>query len=238
VPFVPFGVPFGNATGSDGLPDSAGPPQNSTQSVTSSTSGDSTGLPMNSAQSVTPSAVGDPHLQNMYGQRFDLMSPGRHVLVHIPKGADAKGTLFRVEADARQTGHKCADIYFQELNLTGFWVKFRRAGGIVFSADEAEGKHGSSWMSFGKVDLKVTHGHTQEGLRYLNVYVKHLGRAGMPVGGLLGEDDHAEGETPLPDCGNSISLHHLHGSKKTPLQNGTDMLSRPRGVSVAEASLA
>ncbi|CAK0832253.1 unnamed protein product [Prorocentrum cordatum] len=29
------------------------------------------------------SAVGDPHLQNVYGQRFDLMRPGRHVLINI-----------------------------------------------------------------------------------------------------------------------------------------------------------
>ena len=47
------------------------------------------------------SAVGDPHLQNVHGERFDLMKPGKHVLINIPRGMSAENALLRVEADAR-----------------------------------------------------------------------------------------------------------------------------------------
>jgi len=35
-----------------------------------------------------PYAKGDPHLRNVYGQAFDLMRPGRHTLLLLPRGAD------------------------------------------------------------------------------------------------------------------------------------------------------
>ncbi|CAK0825917.1 unnamed protein product [Prorocentrum cordatum] len=71
--------------------------------------------------------TGDPHLQNIYGERFDLMQAGRHVLVHIPRGARSEGTLLRVDAQAERLGELCADIYFQELNITGKWVEAQQA---------------------------------------------------------------------------------------------------------------
>jgi len=61
-------------------------------------------------------ATGDPHLQNVLGQRFDLMKPGEHVLINIPRGRQ-KNALLRVQADARQLGGQCADMYFQEVNI-------------------------------------------------------------------------------------------------------------------------
>ncbi|CAK0833310.1 unnamed protein product [Prorocentrum cordatum] len=62
------------------------------------------------------SATGDPHLRNVHGQRFDLMKPGRHVLIQIPKGERDASTLLRVQADARRLGG-CKDMYFQEINV-------------------------------------------------------------------------------------------------------------------------
>jgi hypothetical protein len=147
-------------------------------------------------------ATGDPHLQNIYGERFDLVQAGRHVLVHIPMGASSEGTLLRVEAEAQRLGEQCADMYFQELNLTGRWAEAVQAGGLRFRAKEAVAKD-PKWIKFGRVDVKVAHGHTQQGTRYLNVYVKHLNRAGFAVGGLLGEDDHRHEATPPADC-----VHH------------------------------
>ncbi|CAK0888648.1 unnamed protein product [Prorocentrum cordatum] len=38
-------------------------------------------------------AVGDPHLRNVHGERFDLMKPGKHVLINIPRGAGAERAL-------------------------------------------------------------------------------------------------------------------------------------------------
>eukprot|EP00959_Pyramimonas_sp_CCMP1952_P297873 6231215-Pyramimonas_sp.AAC.1 len=77
-------------------------------------------------------ATGDPHLQNIFGERFDLMQPGKHVLIQIPKGASAETTLINVEALVQQLGGHCADMYFQEMNITGAWAEARQAGGLRF----------------------------------------------------------------------------------------------------------
>ncbi|CAK0885924.1 unnamed protein product, partial [Prorocentrum cordatum] len=75
------------------------------------------------------SAVGDPHLQNVHGERFDLMKEGNHVLISIPRGQIAENALLRVRADARRLGGQCADMYFQALNVTGSWAEASQAGG-------------------------------------------------------------------------------------------------------------
>eukprot|EP00959_Pyramimonas_sp_CCMP1952_P079024 1652031-Pyramimonas_sp.AAC.1 len=54
-------------------------------------------------------ATGDPHLQNIHGERFDLMKPGVHVLINIPRGTSVEDALLRVQADARRVGERCAD---------------------------------------------------------------------------------------------------------------------------------
>jgi len=173
------------------------------------------------------SAVGDPHLQNVHGERFDLMKPGKHVLINIPRGVSAEKLLLRVQADARQLGGQCADMYFQELNVTGSWAEAKQVGGYHYSVSQP-GVETPEWVAFGKVGLKVVHGRTDSGLSYLNVYVKHLGKAGFAVGGLLGEDDHADVITPSEACVKSISLiDGVQGGHKA-----------PSVLSVAEASLA
>ena len=151
--------------------------------------------------------TGDPHLQNVYGERFDLMRPGKHVLIQIPRGQLAEHTVLKVEADAAQMGAQCTDMYFQELNITGAWAEAKRTGGFHFHARDVGGE-APQWNHFGQVDVKVAHGRTQEGTRYLNFYVKNLARAGFAVGGLLGEDDHTEAAMPVEECvrRNSLSL--------------------------------
>jgi hypothetical protein len=172
-------------------------------------------------------AVGDPHLQNIHGERFDLMKPGKHVLINIPRGAGADKSLLRVQADARQLGGQCADMYFQELNVTGSWADAKQPGGYHYSVSQGD-VEAPAWVAFGKVGLKVVHGRTDGGLSYLNVYVKHLGRAGFPVGGLLGEDDHEDVITPPEACVKSMSLvDGVEGDRRA-----ISMLS------LAEASLA
>jgi hypothetical protein len=147
-------------------------------------------------------ATGDPHLQNIHGERFDLMKPGKHVLIHIPRGEPAETTLLSVEAEARQLGGQCADMYFQEVNITGAWAEAKRTGGLRF---QAQGE-GMSWAKFGQVELKVAPGRTQTGTQYLNFYVKHLGRARFAIGGLLGEDDHMKASMPSAYCIRHVSL--------------------------------
>jgi hypothetical protein len=162
-----------------------------------------------------PSATGDPHLQNVHGERFDLMKPGNHILINIPRGGSADAALLRVSAEARLVGGGCADMYFQRLNITGYWAEAKQSGGYAFVQGITD-KETPKWMLFGKVDLKVVHGHTHTGIKYLNVYVRNLGRAGLPVGGLLGEDDHSEVTTPPEACRHKLQL------QKSP----TDLKSR------------
>ena len=177
-------------------------------------------------------AKGDPHLRNVHGQAFDLMQPGRHTLLRIPKRATAdQGTLLQVDAMAHRFGSRCDDIYFRELNVTGTWAEAKRRGGMHFLAGEADSKE-SKWISFEKVDLKVVHGYTKSGIRYLNFYVKHLGRTGFVVGGLLGEDDHTWAATPSRNCGKRLSLEESLGSDQDVLDDVSEV-----PVSFAEASL-
>jgi hypothetical protein len=80
-------------------------------------------------------AVGDPHLQNVHGERFDLMKPGKHVLINIPRGVGAEKSLLRVQADARHLGGKCADMYFQEVNVTGSWADAKKSWRVSLQRD-------------------------------------------------------------------------------------------------------
>jgi len=103
-------------------------------------------------------------------------------------------------------GGACSEMYFQELNITGTWVdSTRQTGGLHFKAyDMFDGN--SNWEKFGKVELKVVHGRTHEGIQYLNLYVKHLDRTGLAVGGLLGEDDHSRATVSPKECAQTLSL--------------------------------
>mmetsp|Transcript_82190 Transcript_82190/g.220908 ORF Transcript_82190/g.220908 Transcript_82190/m.220908 type:complete len:93 (-) Transcript_82190:29-307(-) len=86
------------------------------------------------------------------------MKPGNHVLINIPRGR-YNNVMLRVEAEARQLGGQCADMYFQDLNVTGSWVEEKHTGGLRF---QAQGIHSENpqWLKFGKVQIKVAHGHT------------------------------------------------------------------------------
>lgn len=151
------------------------------------------------------SATGDPHLQNIHGERFDIMQTGVHVLLQIPRHAAIDETLLTVQAVASRLGGDCEELYFQTVNVTGAWAEKAQADEVRFDANSG-GEEKPKWANFGPVALKVAHGRTEQGTKYLNVYVKHLGRAGFAVGGLLGEDDHEEVSTPPAGCTKRLSL--------------------------------
>merc|ERR1719324_2054326 len=131
------------------------------------------------------------------------MKPGKHVLINIPKG-ELENQLLRVQAKAVRLGGR-NDMYFQQLNVTGSWAEAKKAGGYHYSVSERD-IEAPAWVALGKVELKVVHGRTDSGLLYLNLYVKHLGRAGFAIGGLLGEDDH-EGVSVAPEsCAQRLDL--------------------------------
>jgi len=150
------------------------------------------------------SAIGDPHLTNVHGERFDLMQAGKHLLIQIPR-KHGETTLLRVDAVAERVGGQCADLYFQELNITGRWADAKHSGGFHYLAQGHDDKHAmrAQWVHLGPVQLKVVHGRTNKGVEYLNFYVKNLDHTGYAIGGLLGEDDHADAEKTPGAC------HHL-----------------------------
>ncbi|CAK0794728.1 unnamed protein product [Prorocentrum cordatum] len=163
---------------------------------------------MSSCASTAPaSATGDPHLQNLYGERFDLMQPGSVVLIQIPRGQPINDTLLTIEADARRLGAGCTDMYFQTLSVTGKWV-----GSVLRFDSQRDPEQKPKWVKFGPVELKVTHGRADTNFKYLNFYVKHLGHAGADVGGLLGMDDHTDAATPGQGCVKLLSLSKTKGA--------------------------
>jgi len=150
-------------------------------------------------------AIGDPHLVNMYGQRFDIYRTGVHTLIRVPK-KEAGRMLLKVSADVQQFGGACADLYFRAMNITGRWVL--RKKGFFFVAQRKSKHYAAKWLNLGKMKLKVVWGHTNRGVKYLNFFVKHLAEVSnrFAIGGLLGEDDHSRVSTPKLECKRAVTL--------------------------------
>jgi len=163
-----------------------------------------TSSPTPSPTAVSVDAKGDPHLTNVHGEKFDLMASGKHLLIRIPR-TRAEKALLRVDAEAQRFGGQCADIYFQDMNITGAWADAKQTGGFRYQAAENHAKR-AHWVKLGPMQLKVAHGHTQTGVTYLNIYVKNLERAGYAIGGLLGEDDHSVAEKTPEACAQRMAL--------------------------------
>ena len=99
----------------------------------------------------TATANGDPHLQNVLGERFDLMRPGKHVLIQIPRHVE--DAFLRVQADARLLGGDCADMYFQDVNVTGSWAEAKKTGGYRYGVSQRDVET-PEWIAFGKVEVE------------------------------------------------------------------------------------
>jgi len=142
--------------------------------------------------------VGDPHLTNMYGERFDIYRTGVHVLLQIPRWAGPQETLLRLEADARRIGDACSELYFQAVGIYGIWTN--QSYKLEFAAKSDDKPNSMGWTWFGKVELKVVNGRTRLGIDYLNVFARNIANTNYPVGGLLGEDDHGAATIPPKAC--------------------------------------
>jgi len=132
------------------------------------------------------------------------MQQGKHNLIKIPRKR-GETTLLRVDAMAERMGGQCSDMYFQEVNVTGKWADAKQTGGFRYHA-QGTGAKRALWQRLGPVHIKVAHGHTRKGIKYLNFYVKNLAHAGHVIGGLLGEDDHAKAEKPPDSCVRLMAL--------------------------------
>lgn len=145
-------------------------------------------------------------MQNVLGQRFDLMQPGIHALLNIPKGSQPQDALLDVHARAVHLGGQCADMYFEVVNVTGEWAETAAPGGLHFSAGGSGEEFVARWVQLGPVGLKVVRGHGSTGTAYLNLFLRNAAQTGYHVGGLLGEDSHELEATPTPQCQESLSL--------------------------------
>ncbi|CAK0867011.1 unnamed protein product [Prorocentrum cordatum] len=139
------------------------PPTSSlTSSPTSSPTSFSTPAPtLPSTSAATPpssaTGTGDPHLQNIHGERFDLMTPVMVTLVNIPRGKRVEDALLAVEADALRLGGHCADTYFQGVNITGIWADKLQARGFNFNAEGVQSHKVPKWTNFGPLVGEYDH---------------------------------------------------------------------------------
>jgi len=145
----------------------------------------------------------------MLGQRFDLMMPGTHVLIKIPRGLPMTKSKLYITADAQRLGKdaSCGELYFQALNVTGEWLNGRAP--LHFHAGHLQRDDEGKWRTFDKVNVKIVHGVTVSGIAYLNLMIRNLKMSEFAVGGLLGQDSHELEATPSPECTRTVSLLQL-----------------------------
>jgi len=156
------------------------------------------------------SARGDPHMTSVTGAKFDILRSGNHTLLHIPQHSLQKVALVFVRAFVKQEGATCLDMYIESLHITGKWAEERQRGGYSFFANQTSGVR-KGWLSLGKLDFKVVYGTTVSGVRYLNLFARHLAKLGMPIGGILGLDGHESAATPEAGCQRRVSLLAFNG---------------------------
>lgn len=147
--------------------------------------------------STPATAVGDPHLTNLRGEKFDLLQRGKHVLIQIPQNADREHTLLRVEANVTG-GKSCEYAFIKSLNITGQWSKQTGLYGREYEATtlghrgHANRKKTHVHYNVGPVRLLIGYGIMESGVNYLNFRANDLDKVSLPIGGLLGIDDHKE----------------------------------------------
>lgn len=157
-------------------------------------------------------ATGDPHMTTILGARFDIVRPGNYTFLHIPQSSNEEDALVHVRAHVKHEGVACLDMYIAELHMHGHWVDDLEYGGMHFFANEGPEGAGD-WMTFGQLDLKVVHGRTSGGVRYLNLLARHLKKVPYPIGGILGLDDFTHAATPEDECKKKMTLLSLLSSK-------------------------
>jgi len=143
------------------------------------------------------SSSGDPHMSNIKGELFDVKMHGFHTLLQVPRFAPPEAALLRVEGEVRNFGN-CRMQYLKRLNITGQWAEGIHKDGIFLDSDTPNRytnlhlKHSyGQEFQFGPIAAKVEFHYTKKGLSFLNFYVTSVGDIQVPIGGILGLDDHA-----------------------------------------------
>jgi len=152
---------------------------------------------------------------NMRGEKFDLLQPGKHLLLQVPMYAAQADTLLRVDALAERDGTACAEMYLKGINISGIWSEQQHWIDSPIWAYDANIPPAHStgyrlpttgWQHFGVLDLKVIWGKTGTGTKYLNILARHLHDVKEPVGGLLGFGDHTAESKANAFCQQIVEL--------------------------------
>jgi len=98
-------------------------------------------------------------------------------------------------------------LYFTDINISGTWARKYQATSMRWVAEAPTPGSRVRWITFGgAVGVKIVHGHTLQNTKYLNIFVRGLEKTHVPVGGLLGLDDHTAAATPSKDCRRTVTL--------------------------------
>lgn len=149
--------------------------------------------------------MGDPHMTSITGAKFDIVRPGNHTLLHIPRFSTQGDNLIDVRGFVKHEGSTCLDMYIDSLHITGKWVVERQLGVLSFFSGKRT-ELSDNWLTFGVLKLKVVHGSTSGGTKYLNLFAKDLSKVHFSIGGILGLDDHSQAATREEECKRAISL--------------------------------
>jgi len=186
--------------------------------------------PTNAAQPVTPSATGDPHLINSRGEHFNIFKTGQMEFLRVPYesvAAKADFTALATIQAVAETDNKCEQVqYITGMRFGGSWLKGKsleinldsiNPGGVQKQMSVLLGgeqvmqspepidvgeKMQLIWNNDEQAVLKVGEAsvHMKLNHYFLNVDAHDFVSLGSKIGGLLGEDDHADVSTPPSGC--------------------------------------
>merc|ERR1712032_75938 len=148
------------------------------------------------------SVVGDPHVQNLQGEKFDIMVTGRVSLVEYPRRA--VNHKVRVNAFVARVG-RCEQTFIEQIDIMGSWVSSSndvsrisiaaRPGNnhsFVIRQDDSEWNPANSPAVFRfpenfRIDVELNRHHEWS---FLEIRANGLRSLQEEVGGVLGLDSH------------------------------------------------
>jgi len=148
------------------------------------------------------SVVGDPHVQNLQGEKFDIMVTGRVSLLEYPR--KAVNHKVRVNAFVARVG-RCEQTFIEQIDIMGSWVSSSsgvsrisiaaRPGNnhsFVIRHDDAEWNPANSPAVFRfpenfQIDVQLNRHHDWN---FLEISAHGLQSLQEEVGGVLGLDSH------------------------------------------------
>ena len=113
--------------------------------------------------------------------------------------------MLRVDAGTSRLRGECADVRFQEANVTGGWLMATLASGFRFLV-QGGGDESPTWSMIWRVHVKVAYGRARQGIQCLSFYVKQTGHVGFAVGEFSGEVGRNVSVMLSDKCGAALSF--------------------------------